>query len=124
MARTLRRVAAFRAIWKAMTAKGGPSVGERLTALPRMFWYSATGRYDGIGRIVLIAAATAYVASPIDLLPEMVLLLPGLIDDAVVITWIAGAVLGETERFLAWEEGRTPGKQRSNGGPVIDGDVA
>ncbi|WP_020520278.1 YkvA family protein [Catelliglobosispora koreensis] len=119
MAQTLRRAAALKAIWNALTKSGGPSLGKRLVSMPRMFWYSVTGRYDGLGRLVLITAATAYVASPIDLFPEIVLLLPGLIDDAVVVAWIAGAILSETERFLLWEQGRTVKPVR-----VVDGEVA
>jgi len=43
------------------------------------------------------------VATPIDLVPEALFLLFGLVDDAVVATWLAGAVLSETDRFLDWE---------------------
>jgi uncharacterized membrane protein YkvA (DUF1232 family) len=46
------------------------------------------------------------VISPIDLIPEAFLLVVGLVDDAVMITWLAGAVLAETERFLEWEKQR------------------
>lgn len=124
MAFTMRRAAAFTAIWRALTAsRSGPSLGRRLSALPRMFWYTVTGRYDGIGRLFLITAAAAYVVSPIDLFPEAVLLLPGLIDDAFVVTWMAGAILAETERYLLWEESRKQGKQ-AQPARVIDGDLA
>ena len=30
----------------------------------------------------------------------------GLADDAVMIAWLAGSVLSETQRFLEWEEAR------------------
>lgn len=113
----MRRAAAFSALWKAFTSRSGPSVGKRIGALPRMFWHTLTGRYDGAGRLFLIVAGVAYVLSPIDLLPEMVLLLPGLIDDVFVVTWLAGAVLDETDRFLKWEFAR-------KGGPIVDGEVA
>jgi uncharacterized membrane protein YkvA (DUF1232 family) len=53
-----------------------------------------------------MAAATAYVVSPIDVIPEAIFLIFGLADDAVMITWLAGAVLAETERFLEWEKQR------------------
>ncbi len=124
MASNMRRAAAFSAIWRAMTAsKSGPPIGQRMAALPRMFWYTITGRYDGFGRLFGISLATLYVASPIDLFPEAFLLVPGLLDDALVAAWIAGAVLSETERFLLWEKGRA-----SSGtvkpASVIDGDVA
>jgi len=123
MAGSMRRAAAFSAIWRALTAsKAGPALSQRLAALPRMFWYTATGRYDGFGRLFAISLATLYVASPIDLFPEAIFLLPGLLDDVVVATWIAGAVLSETERFLLWEQGRAPGRRMKPEG-VIDGDV-
>jgi uncharacterized membrane protein YkvA (DUF1232 family) len=118
MASTMRRAAAFTALWKAMVShRDGPSIGTRMAALPRMFWQTLTGRYDGGARVLMILGGTLYVVSPIDLLPEALLLVPGLLDDALVITWLAGAVLSETERFLKWEDARV---RRV----VIDGDVA
>ncbi|GIG89460.1 hypothetical protein Pen02_43960 [Plantactinospora endophytica] len=106
--KTLRRTAAFRALFQALTAgsRGGPSLGKRLAALPRMIAATARGEYDGGLRLALMTAATAYVLSPVDVLPELTLLIFGLADDAVMVTWLAGAVLGETERFLAWEARR------------------
>jgi uncharacterized membrane protein YkvA (DUF1232 family) len=108
MARTLRRTAAFTALAKALMsgARGGPSIGKRLAALPRMIKASTRGEYDGGMRVALMAAATAYVVSPIDVIPEAALLVFGLADDAVMIAWLAGAVLSETNRFLEWEKSR------------------
>ena len=108
MAKSLRRTAAFTALGRALTsgARGGPSLSKRLAALPRMIKASARGEYDGGKRLVLMAAATAYVVSPIDLVPEAFLFLVGLADDAVMIAWLAGTVLSETERFLEWEKQR------------------
>jgi uncharacterized membrane protein YkvA (DUF1232 family) len=108
MARTLRRTAAFTALAKALMsgARGGPSMGKRLAALPRMIKASTRGEYDGGMRVALMAAATAYVVSPIDVIPEAALLVFGLADDAVMIAWLAGAVLSETNRFLEWEKSR------------------
>jgi len=108
MARTLRRTAAFTALAKALMAgaRGGPSIGKRLAALPRMLKATAKGEYDGGMRVALMTAATLYVVSPIDAIPEAALFVFGLADDAVMITWLAGAVLAETERFLEWEKQR------------------
>lgn len=108
MARTLRRTAAFTALAKALMsgARGGPSIGKRIAALPRMLKASAKGQYDGGMRVALMAAATAYVLSPVDVIPEAALLVVGLADDAVMIAWLAGSVLSETERFLEWEKAR------------------
>jgi uncharacterized membrane protein YkvA (DUF1232 family) len=103
----LGRKAAFTALWTVMRgSRGGPSLAQRLGALPRMVWATMTGRYDGKFRLAAMALATAYIASPIDLVPEAFLLLLGLADDAVVVVWLAGAILAETERFLEWERGR------------------
>jgi uncharacterized membrane protein YkvA (DUF1232 family) len=103
----LGRKAAFTALWTAIRgSRGGPPLTQRLAALPRMILATMTGRYDGKFRLAAMALATAYIASPVDLVPEAFLLVLGLADDAVVAVWLAGAVLAETERFLAWERGR------------------
>src|SRR5262249_35296551 len=98
----LGRKAALTALWTALTAsrRGGPSLGRRLAALPRMIMATLRGKYDGKARIGAMALAGAYIVSPVDLVPEGFLLLFGLIDDAAVAVWLAGAVLSETERFL------------------------
>lgn len=108
MAKTLKRTAAFSALAKALVsgARGGPSISKRLAALPRMLKATARGQYDGGLRVALMAAATAYVISPIDFIPEAIFLVFGLADDAVMIAWLSGAVLAETERFLEWEKQR------------------
>jgi len=108
MAKTLKRTAAFTALARALMSgsRGGPSLGKRLAALPRMMRATARGEYDGGMRVAMMAAATAYVLSPIDVIPEAFLLVVGLVDDAVMITWLAGTVLAETERFLEWERER------------------
>ncbi|WP_433390106.1 YkvA family protein [Micromonospora sp. KLBMP9576] len=109
MAKTLKRGAAFSALARALTAgsRGGPSLGARLAALPRMIRATTRGEYDGGLRLALMTAATAYIVSPVDLLPEIPLAVFGLADDAVMVTWLAGSVLAETERFLEWEARRS-----------------
>ncbi|WP_155374228.1 YkvA family protein [Catellatospora vulcania] len=122
MGRTLRRTAAFTALWKALITGNGSnaSLADRLGAMPRMVVATLRGRYDGLGRIMAMAAATLYVVSPVDMVPEAFLLVLGLADDVIIVSWIAGALISETDRFLMWENGvKTP-----VGGPIIDGDVA
>ena len=108
MGRTLKRSAAFTALARALMAgaRGGPSLGTRLAALPRMMRATARGEYDGGLRLAMMAAATAYVVSPVDVVPELFLTVFGLLDDAVMVTWLAGSVLAETDRFLEWEARR------------------
>ena len=105
MAKTLKRTAAFTALAKALMAgaKGGPSLSTRIAAVPRMMKATVHGNYDGGLRVAMMAAATAYVVSPIDVIPEAFFLIFGLADDAVMVAWLAGAVLAETQRFLEWE---------------------
>lgn len=96
---------------------GTPGLGRRLAALPRMIMASIRGEYDGGRRLLLMAGAAIYILSPIDLIPELAVLAVGLIDDVFVATWLAGALMSETERFLEWE------KSRGRGPSVIDAEV-
>jgi uncharacterized membrane protein YkvA (DUF1232 family) len=48
-------------------------------------------------------AAAGYLVSPIDLIPEGLFAFAGLVDDAAVAAWLAGALLDETNRFADWE---------------------
>jgi uncharacterized membrane protein YkvA (DUF1232 family) len=116
----LGRKAAMTALWTALrgSRRGGPGLGARLGALPRMTWAILTGRYDGKARLAAMALAGAYIVSPVDLIPDWfaVFFGLGLVDDAAVAVWLAGAVLSETERFLAWERRRDqviPGRVRA-----------
>ncbi len=123
------RRAAFVALWKAFRAgnkPGTPGIAERLQAVPRMIFARARGRYTDLswGRLGVMAAAIGYVVSPIDLVPEAFLLLPGLLDDTVVVAWFAGSLLDETERFIAWERaGATASGERLAYDDVVDGEV-
>jgi uncharacterized membrane protein YkvA (DUF1232 family) len=111
VAGSMRRKAAFSALFSALRAvRGGPSMGTRLAAVPRMIAATVRGEYDGAGRLGMMAAAAVYVISPVDLVPEAFLFVLGLADDAVVITWLAGAVIAETERYLGWERLRAPAR--------------
>lgn len=101
-----------------VTEPGGPSISVRVASLPRMTKAVARGEYTGVsaGHLGLLAAAAAYVVSPIDLLPEALVGVVGLADDAVVLAWLAKALVEDTDRFLAWEHRRgdtIPGERLS-----------
>jgi uncharacterized membrane protein YkvA (DUF1232 family) len=103
-----RRIAAFHALWRALVhgaRPGAPGFGDRLRALPRMISGALSGRYARLSRrrIALLVLALAYLVSPVDLVPEVFLGLLGLGDDALVALWLGGALLVETDRYLAWE---------------------
>jgi uncharacterized membrane protein YkvA (DUF1232 family) len=106
-----RRIAAFRALWRAVSRSrrpGSPGFGDRLRAVPRLLAGAVSGRYPdlGRGRLVMLVLAVAYLVAPVDLVPELFLMLLGLGDDAVVALWLGGAFLVETDRFLDWERRR------------------
>jgi uncharacterized membrane protein YkvA (DUF1232 family) len=106
-----RRVAALAMLWRALRASGrpgAPGIGAQLAAVPRMVWLGFTGRYPGLAksRIVLAVLGVLYVLSPVDLMPEILLGVFGLGDDALVTAWVVGALLGETDAFLRWEAAR------------------
>ena len=101
----LRRRMAFSALVRAFRPDT-PGIGPRLAAIPRMIRATMRGEYDGGSRLTMMALAGAYIVSPIDLVPEALLLIIGLVDDAAVVGYFAGALLDETERFLEWEKRR------------------
>ncbi len=107
------------------TRPGAPSLAVRFGALPRLLRATLDGRYGGTSllRLAGMAAAVVYIVSPVDLLPESVLLLAGLTDDAVAATWLVSSVIQETERFLQWERttgASTPGRPATVRSEVVD----
>jgi uncharacterized membrane protein YkvA (DUF1232 family) len=67
-----------------------------------------TGRYPHLakGRVALAAVALVYLVSPIDAIPELIVPILGLGDDAFVAAWLVGVLLSETDTFLDWERAR------------------
>ncbi len=84
---------------------GAPGVAERLAALPRMARAILSKRYTGVdtSMLVMMLAAVGYIVSPIDLMPEAVLFLAGIGDDALVVGWLAVTIINATDDFLDWE---------------------
>jgi uncharacterized membrane protein YkvA (DUF1232 family) len=105
MAGALRRRMAWTALLRVFKP-GTPGLGRRLAAIPRMVTATIRGEYDGKSRLAMMAAAAALIVSPVDVVPEAAFLILGLIDDAAMAAWFAGALLDETERFLEWERDR------------------
>lgn len=121
------KLSAFAALWAALRRQRGPAAPgfwEQLTALPRLISQVLKGQYHGMdkSRLAMMVGALAYIISPIDLIPESLFLVLGLTDDAFVLSWLAGAILAETEAFLHWEAGEStepPASQRVVPGEVI-----
>ncbi len=108
------------------TRPGAPSLGARVGSLPRLLRATVDGRYRGASvlRLAAMAAALLYIVSPVDVLPESILLLAGLTDDAVAATWLASSLIQETERYLEWERATggspVPGHPATVRGEVVD----
>lgn len=85
---------------------GGPGLWARLRAIPRMVRAVRSGRYTGLSstRLAMLLAGVGYVVSPIDIVPEGLLLAVGLVDDVLVIGWVVATLVRETEDFIAWEQ--------------------
>lgn len=85
---------------------GTPSLFARVRAIPRMIRAVRTGQYTGMSsmRLTMLMAGVGYIVSPIDLMPEGVLLVFGLADDVMVLGWVVANLVRETEEFLAWEQ--------------------
>jgi uncharacterized membrane protein YkvA (DUF1232 family) len=120
---TVRRVAALRALASALWGArkpGAPGIGKQLGAVPRMLAQGLSGNYPNLdkGRIALAGLGLVSVVSPVDLIPELILPLIGLADDALILAWVVGALLSETEAFLAWEQ-----ETRLAKGKVVSGQV-
>lgn len=94
---------------------GSPGLRERAYAVPRLVRAALRGDYREVttGHLALLAAAVLYILSPIDLVPEGLLNVIGLADDAVVLGWLVAALVNDTEGFLQWEGARD---RTQNGG--------
>jgi uncharacterized membrane protein YkvA (DUF1232 family) len=123
----LKLIATAATVVRASTRPGAPSITTRLQAVPRLVRATLGGSYAGTtrGRLGMLAAAVAYIVSPVDLVPEAVLPVVGTADDAVVISWAIKTLLEETDRFLAWEAGQglRPPSRTVRGGVVRDGEA-
>lgn len=110
------RTAAFTVVLDVLRGDSAHPMWRRLTAVPRLLRQGTTGRYAGWDRrrAVLVVVGLLYVVSPVDLVPELLLGPFGLTDDAVLLAWLTGAVLGEVDSFLDWEHSRER---------VVSGDV-
>ena len=103
-----RRKAAYTAAAAAAMSEGPLGFGQRVASLPGLVRDTLSGRYDGLtkGRLAMIAVALLYIVSPIDVLPEGLLTIPGLLDDAAVVAWLVATLMGATTAYRAWSNGQ------------------
>lgn len=128
MAAPTRTTTAFVALARALRGAhraGEAGVGERLQAVPRLVGATLSGRYRGTsrGQLGWLAAAVVYTLAPVDLVPEALLGIFGLGDDALAVAWVAGRLLSESDRFLRWEQGQEPHGRGPDRATVVPGRV-
>lgn len=85
-----------------MDAYGRNGFFARLSAVPRMIRDTMSGDYDGLGkgRVLAMTMALAYLISPVDLIPEALLTIPGLVDDTAFAVWLLAAATTAADRYL------------------------
>ena len=103
-----RKKAAYAAAAAAAASDGPVGFAQRVGSIPRMVRDVMSGRFDGIGRrrLLIMVLAVVYIVSPIDLLPEAVLTIPGMLDDAGIAAWLVAALFGATTAYRHWENGQ------------------
>lgn len=104
-----RRLGALRALVNRIQhgrPEGAPTGWQMLTGLPSLIKETMTGKYSqgNKAKILGMLLAVVYLVSPFDAMPEALLSLVGLIDDAVVMTWLAGAVIDESTAYSQWRQ--------------------
>jgi uncharacterized membrane protein YkvA (DUF1232 family) len=119
-----RRALVLRTVWSLVRRSGRYRPRTHVAALPRLLRAVVSGRYR-VGdprRWSLMLVAVAYIVSPFDVLPEILVPVLGFGDDLAVLTWLVGSLLSETETFLDWEAGQGDGAPRDQTipGEVVD----
>jgi uncharacterized membrane protein YkvA (DUF1232 family) len=100
--KSARRAALTAATVSTMQAQGNNGFFSRLSAVPRMIRDTMAGEYDGLGkgRLFAMSMALAYLISPVDLLPEAVLTIPGLVDDTAIAVWLLAVLVGSADEYV------------------------
>ncbi|XVX21598.1 YkvA family protein [Actinomycetota bacterium] len=106
MASRITMIRSLATAFRTATRPGAAPLTERAASVPRLVKAAMAGEYraTSLGKLALMGGAALYLLSPVDLLPEGALFALGLADDTMVATWLAAALVNETESFLAWEK--------------------
>lgn len=107
MAKAVRAWRTYRDVSKA----GSPGLMARVRAIPRMIGAVMRGEYSGMGKskLAMLALGVVYIISPIDIIPDF-LVLVGVADDFGVFLWLLGSLLGEGGRYVDWERNTIQGR--------------
>ncbi len=102
-AKAARAAAAWRT-YQDVTKPGTPGLMARVRAIPRLIGAVMRGEYGemGKGKLALMGLGVVYLVSPIDVVPDFLVLI-GVADDFGVFLWLLGSLLGESGRYLDHE---------------------
>ena len=97
-----RRAALSAATVSTLQSQGPNGFFSRLGAVPHMLRDTFNGSYSGLGkgRLAAMSLALLYLVSPVDLLPEAILTIPGLLDDAAVAVWLVAGLVSAADDYL------------------------
>ncbi|MEV4168056.1 YkvA family protein [Nonomuraea sp. NPDC049709] len=103
MAKATRAAAAWRT-YREVTRPGSPKLMTRVRAIPRMIGAVMRGQYAGMGKskLALLGLGVVYLISPIDVVPDFLMLI-GVADDFGVFLWLLASLLGESGRYVQHE---------------------
>ncbi|GAB2960859.1 hypothetical protein GCM10027203_77440 [Nonomuraea fastidiosa] len=103
MAKAARAAAAWRT-YREVTRPGTPPLMTRVRAIPRMLGAVMRGRYAGLGKgkLALMGLGVVYLISPVDVIPDFLMLI-GVADDFGVFLWLMASLLGESGRYVEHE---------------------
>ncbi|MEV0388602.1 YkvA family protein [Nonomuraea sp. NPDC050643] len=115
MAKAARAAAALRT-YREVTKPGSPGLMTRVRAIPRMVGAVMRGRYAGMGKgkLAMLGFGVLYILSPIDVLPEFLMVI-GVADDFGVFLWLMSSLLGESGRYVEHERSIIQGRLEDQG---------
>ena len=110
MAKAARAAAAWRT-YREVTKPGTPPLMTRVRAIPRMLGAVMRGRYAGLGKgkLALLGLGVVYLISPVDVIPDFLMLI-GVADDFGVFLWLLASLLGESGRYVEHERAVIQGR--------------
>ncbi|MFE3452911.1 YkvA family protein [Nonomuraea sp. NPDC059194] len=110
MVKASRAAAAWKT-YREVSKPGTPGVMARVRAIPRLIGGVMRGDYAGMGKgkLAMMALGLVYIVSPVDLVPDFLVLL-GVADDFGVFLWLMASMLGESGRYVEWERKQLIGR--------------
>lgn len=92
---------------------------EDLVTLIRLVtsWVSGTYTKIPLKTIILAVAALIYFVNPLDIVPDFLLVF-GLIDDVVVVSFVMRSIKKDLEAFRQWEDSHEKGNYKKEPPPV------